>query len=268
MPCIARKADGTVDRAVCESISLHPLKNKRICNAEKTVCDSPYRICRICVGQRLRVLGCYRKDWKTVQSVDLEDLRVVSAISGLCQGHHMQYQVKDKFSDRFPIKEIQKVLPTPTAAPKRRRGRKPRLVELPEEEVIRDVCDELGGELPDVDFDPDEDMGMEPGVEFPHPAPVPAKNALPVHSPAYQRAAARSRGEEARPLPKLAGPPRAKPVAIPLAPPSRPAPAPFPQPVPRLSAQRNPKLEELDNLRAFLAQPSSGGGVIVEGDDE
>jgi hypothetical protein len=203
----------------------------------------------MCVGQRLRVLGCYRKDWKTVQSVDLEDIKVISAISGLCQDHHMQYQAKEEFSDRFPPKVIHKVLPTPAAAPKRRRGRKPRLAELPEEEVVRDVCEELGGELPEVDFDPDEDLGMEPGIETPTPAP--AKNALPIHSPAYQRA---MRAAE-RP-------------AIPVQP--KPAPIFVPPlvPTPRPSVQRNPKLEELGNLRAFLAQPPSGGGVIVEGDDE
>lgn len=277
MPCIARSEDGTVDQALCESISLHPIKNHQICNQKGFNCDSPYRICRVCAGQRFRVFGCYRKEWKTVQPVDLENVRAISSISGLCYDHHMQAQEKEPFTDRFPPKVASKPpsasATTSTATTQKRRGRKPHLREIPEDELIRDICGEMG-ELLAADFDPDEDLGAEPCCEIPEPPP--AKKDLPIHPPVYQRA------QRAAERPVIPVQPKREfraveikpvPARVPFHPPS-PTPKPAPIVVPPLvptakpSLQRNPKLEELDKLRAFLAQPSSGGGVIVEGDED
>lgn len=253
MPCVARSEDGTVDRALCESISLHPIKNHQICNQKGLNCESPYRICRVCAGQRFRVFGCYRKDWKDIHSVDLENIKAIFSVSGLCYEHHMQEQNKEPFSDKFPHKVIPKPVPaTSTVVARKRRGRKPHLREIPEEELVRDICDEMG-ELPEVDFDPDEDLGVEPGVEVPTPAPAPAKNVLPVHSPVYQRTL---RTVECSAIPTQPAP---KPVPVSVSPLI---------PTPRLPVQRNHVLEELAKLRAFLKQPSLSERVIVQEEDD
>lgn len=255
MPCPARKEDGTVDRAVCESISLHPLKNRVICNARGTRCDSPFRICRICSGQRWRVFGCSPDKLVVKRRLDLDDIRAISAISGCCLQHHNKE--REGFKDRFPLKSAIKLVAKTKEQPKRR-GRPAKI--YVREEIPNDLLDEL--DLPDVDSDWDleEDLGVEPIVE--NPKPVPKKSEPPARlfpeMPSEKPAASSAKSKAA---PPWVNPWRSKPLVQ-----LKPTPTPPPSQV--ASPQQSTSMAELDNLIAFLTKTPSVVGVLVKDDDE